>query len=217
MVDDDETADTATDQSEDGPVVLPDGATDEDVEVGTPYRATVNDTTYYGAFATLAGSYPDDVSGLVHRTNMPSGYGPEDFTAGDTLAVQLSEHKENGDLSFELVDVIDSTKESNGTQSAPIRDESPAVDESNHEEEQAAPAASALSQSELDAITARLDGIESHLGVDTPTVRARVVDAGEDATLLRVLDRDSETDVDHGEVVTVTFLDAGGHEIGEGG
>jgi hypothetical protein len=242
MTDNTGDAETTASQSEDDLVVLPNGATEEDVEFATPYRATVNDIVEYGVFVTLAGTYPADVSGLVHKSNLPTLYGPKDFAAGDTLVVQLREHSEKG-LSFEVVEVLAGAKGTSGANGSPIRDysPSPAPDEAapnersvsaslgeseSHTTDRDGPVKSdepsELSAQGLEAITARLDAIETDLALDAPIVRARVVDVGDDVTLLRVFDSDGMVEMDHGEVVTVALHDAdsretGGDTDGEGG
>lgn len=225
---DDTSVPEETPQSADDPVVLPASASEEDVEFATAYHARVNDTVEYGVFATLAGTYPADVSGLVHETNLPTGYGPEDFTEGDTLVVQLRERSEKG-LSFEVVEVLDGAKGTSGVNGSPVQDYSPlpAPDEAAPDERSVS---ASIGESEsrtsdepsetpaqgFEAITARLDAIETHLGItrDAPTIRARVVDVGDSVTLLRVLDSDGIVEMDHGEVVTVALHDADGRETG---
>lgn len=214
MTDDTGDGETDTEQSDDDldPVVLSNGATDEDVEFGVVYHAVVNNVVEYGVFVTLTSGYSTEVSGLVHKTNLPPLSAPNDFTEGDTFAVQLREQTEAG-LSFEVVEVMEGAKGTSEVQGAPVRDYSPTEDEDA--DEQASSTAPAPSQAELDAIAARLDAIESHLALDAPTIRARVVDAGGGETLLRVLDGESELDADHGEAVRVRLHDTGGQETEE--
>ncbi|MEZ3114548.1 DHH family phosphoesterase [Halobaculum sp. MBLA0147] len=70
-----------------------------DVSVGDRYHATVNGVVDYGVFVDVS----DDVSGLVHESNMDG----ERFAVGDRLIVELTELKENGDVAFDLVDPTD--------------------------------------------------------------------------------------------------------------
>ncbi|MFC6836163.1 DHH family phosphoesterase [Halomarina ordinaria] len=65
--------------------------TAEVVEVGAHYHATVNGVVDYGVFVDLA----DDVSGLVHESELEGRYG-----VGDSLVVRLVEVRDNGDLGF---------------------------------------------------------------------------------------------------------------------
>jgi putative mRNA 3-end processing factor len=67
------------------------------------------------------------------------------------------------------------------------------------EETEATPTSEELSSEGVASITARLDAIESQL--EGTTYTARVVDAGDDITLLRVL---GEIDAEHGQIVEVT-------------
>ncbi|HET7323009.1 MAG TPA: hypothetical protein VFJ06_01630 [Halococcus sp.] len=232
MTDNTGNTETTASESEDDLVVLPNGATEEDVEFATPYRATVNETVEYGVFVRLAGEYPDDVGGLVHKSNLPTLYGPADFTGGDTLVVQLREHSEKG-LSFEVVEVLDGAKGTSGVHGSPVRDYSPspvAGEAAPDERSVSAPLNESrsidgdtttksvetpeTSTQGVEAITARLDAIEATLALDRPTVRTRVIDAGDDVILLRVLDSDGMVEMDHGEVVTVALHDADGRETG---
>ena len=66
----------------------------EDVERGGRYRATVNGVVDYGVFVDLS----DTVSGLVHESNLLGEY-----DVGDELVVELETVRENGDVSFEEV------------------------------------------------------------------------------------------------------------------
>jgi RecJ-like exonuclease len=79
-----------------GPIVydLASGCTDDDVEVGSRYRATVNGVVEYGVFVDLS----DTVSGLVHDSNLQDSY-----DVGDELVVELGEVRSDGDMSFEEV------------------------------------------------------------------------------------------------------------------
>ncbi|WP_181685860.1 DHH family phosphoesterase [Halorhabdus salina] len=63
----------------------------EDVEEGAMYHATVNGVVEYGVFVDLS----EEVSGLVHESNLQGGY-----DRGDKLIVELETVRENGDLAF---------------------------------------------------------------------------------------------------------------------
>jgi RecJ-like exonuclease len=79
------------------PVVFdlaPDCTIDE-TEVGARYHAVVNGVVEYGIFVDVS----DEVSGLVHESNLDRSY-----TVGDRLIVTLDEVKENGDVAFSAVD-----------------------------------------------------------------------------------------------------------------
>jgi RecJ-like exonuclease len=69
-----------------------------DVEEGERYHAVVNGVVEYGVFVDLS----DDVSGLVHESNLAGSY-----DVGDRLLVRLDEVRENGDLSFVEEDLDD--------------------------------------------------------------------------------------------------------------
>ncbi len=68
----------------------------EDIEEGKAYLATVNGVVDYGLFVDLS----DNVSGLVHESNLSGTY-----AVGDELVVELGQVRENGDVAFETVDV----------------------------------------------------------------------------------------------------------------
>jgi len=63
----------------------------DDVDVGARYHATVNGVVDYGVFVDVS----DEVSGLVHESNLEGDYG-----VGGRLIVRLSEIRENGDIAF---------------------------------------------------------------------------------------------------------------------
>ncbi|WP_115862337.1 DHH family phosphoesterase [Halorussus litoreus] len=90
------------DSSDDGgpPVVydLDPDCTVEDVAEGNYYRATVNGVVDYGVFVDVSSS----VSGLAHESTYDGSY-----EVDDDLVVELTEIRENGDLSFEPVEVGD--------------------------------------------------------------------------------------------------------------
>ena len=71
--------------------------TTEAVETGAHYHATVNGVVAYGVFVDIA----DDVSGLVHDSNLDAEY-----AVGDELVVRLDEIRPNGDLGFDEVSKI---------------------------------------------------------------------------------------------------------------
>jgi len=85
---------------DDPPVVydLAPECTLDDLEEGERYHATVNGVADYGVFVDLS----EQVSGLVHASNLVGEYG-----VGDGLVVELIEVRENGDLSFSEVQVAD--------------------------------------------------------------------------------------------------------------
>ncbi|MFB6308227.1 MAG: DHH family phosphoesterase [Haloarculaceae archaeon] len=68
----------------------------DDLDEGKRYLGTVNGVVDYGVFVDLSTS----VSGLVHESNLT-----ESYDVGDELVVELVEVREDGDLSFEEVDV----------------------------------------------------------------------------------------------------------------
>lgn len=232
MTNDNSDSGAPTTQPEEDPVVLPDTATEEDVEFDTPYRARVSNTAEYGVFVQLAGNYPNDVSGLVHKSALPLFSASVDFTTGEMLTVTLRERTEKG-LSFEILDILDDPRTSN-VNSASLRDDSPSPTGAASTEGKRAPPASTdkhedgaetssveqdvlpetSSEAVLETITARLDAIETQLTLDTPVVRARVFDAGDGTTLLRVLNGDA-VELGHGETVTVTLRTADEQETGE--
>ncbi|WP_049987033.1 DHH family phosphoesterase [Halobellus rufus] len=65
----------------------------EDVEAGANYHAVVNGVVEYGIFVDVS----DEVSGLVHESNLSRSY-----EVGDRLTVTLEEVKENGDIAFDV-------------------------------------------------------------------------------------------------------------------
>jgi RecJ-like exonuclease len=70
----------------------------EDIEAGNRYHATVNGVVDYGVFVDLS----ENVSGLVHESNLVGAYG-----VGDELIVELDDVRENGDVSFVEVQVAE--------------------------------------------------------------------------------------------------------------
>jgi RecJ-like exonuclease len=86
--------------SDSRPVVydLAPDCTVDDVEVGSYYHAVVNGVVDYGVFVDIS----DNVSGLVHESNLNDSY-----DVGDRLVVELSDVRENGDLAFVAADVED--------------------------------------------------------------------------------------------------------------
>ena len=96
-----QTPDDGAEVSADGvPTVydLADGCSLDDVESGEYYHASVNGVVAYGVFVDLS----ESVSGLAHESNYDGSY-----AVGDDLVVELTEIRENGDLSFEPVDLDD--------------------------------------------------------------------------------------------------------------
>ncbi len=73
------------------PTRLSPAATADDLEPDTPYVATINGIVEYGIFVDLN----DNVSGLVHESNLEGTY-----AVGDQLAVELDRIRDNGDISF---------------------------------------------------------------------------------------------------------------------
>ncbi|WP_338728213.1 OB-fold nucleic acid binding domain-containing protein [Haladaptatus sp. DJG-WS-42] len=67
-----------------------------DVTAEEYYHATVNGVVDYGIFVDIS----DDVSGLVHESQLSATY-----NVGDELVVYLTEIRENGDLSFTVGDL----------------------------------------------------------------------------------------------------------------
>ena len=70
----------------------------DDVETGKRYHATVNGVVEYGVFVDLS----DSVSGLVHSSNLVGSY-----DVGDHLIVELVDVRDDGDVSFEEVQIAD--------------------------------------------------------------------------------------------------------------
>jgi len=77
---------------------LADSCTLDDVEEGELYLGTVNGVMEYGVFVDLSGP----VSGLVHASNLRS-----DPEVGDQLVVELGEVREDGDVSFDEVELAE--------------------------------------------------------------------------------------------------------------
>jgi RecJ-like exonuclease len=72
------------------------------VDTDALYLATVNGVVDYGVFVDLS----DDVSGLVHESNLVGSYDVD-----DEFVVELGEVRENGDLSFQEVQLAEYTLE----------------------------------------------------------------------------------------------------------
>ncbi|MFB6114465.1 MAG: DHH family phosphoesterase [Halodesulfurarchaeum sp.] len=91
-----------TTESSSEPNVLPtvislvDDCTMADVEPGEYYLATVNGVVEYGIFVDLS----ENVSGLVHESALD-----REYDLGEELVVELVDVRENGDVSFEPLDV----------------------------------------------------------------------------------------------------------------
>ncbi len=115
----------------DSGVAVPDGGTTvydldpncdfEYVSEGDLYLAEVNGVVEYGVFVDLS----DDVSGLVHASNLLGTY-----EVGDELVVELEEVRENGDLAFDEVDLPDYEVESVSRDSHAVADLGDVVGES---------------------------------------------------------------------------------------
>lgn len=96
------------DSAEDVPVVdLDIGDTKDNTEVGGWYSGFVNNVEHYGAFVTLAksgnGNRRSDLSGLVHKSNIPSMYVPTDYSEGDDVIVERLPDEDNGNLTLRMV------------------------------------------------------------------------------------------------------------------
>ncbi len=72
--------------------------TSDDLEEGAYYHATVNGVVEYGVFVDISAN----VSGLVHNSGLVG-----DYDVGDDLVVELADIREDGDLSFEEVQIQD--------------------------------------------------------------------------------------------------------------
>ena len=96
------TTDSVGDDAGDGdvPVVydLAPDCTVEDIESDTPYLATVNGIVEYGIFVDLS----DSVSGLVHESTLDGTYAVD-----DELVVEVDNVRDDGDISFEPVELAD--------------------------------------------------------------------------------------------------------------
>ncbi|MFB6255632.1 MAG: OB-fold nucleic acid binding domain-containing protein, partial [Haloplanus sp.] len=85
---------SGTDANDDSRPIVYDLAPDctiDDIEVGNYYHAVVNGVVTYGVFVDVS----DDVSGLVHESNLTDSYDVD-----DRLLVRLDEIRENGDIAF---------------------------------------------------------------------------------------------------------------------
>lgn len=74
-------------------------ATERDLKPDTRYKGEINNTVDYGVFVSLR-DYPNEISGLVHVTNLPPKTNLADYSVGDKMVVELHERKPNGDISF---------------------------------------------------------------------------------------------------------------------
>ncbi|WP_257300223.1 DHH family phosphoesterase [Haloarchaeobius sp. FL176] len=96
------TTDSVGDDAGDGdvPIVydLAPDCTVEDIESDTPYLATVNGIVEYGIFVDLS----DSVSGLVHESTLDGTYAVD-----DELVVEVDNVRDDGDISFEPVELAD--------------------------------------------------------------------------------------------------------------
>ncbi|AXG06807.1 RecJ like exonuclease [Haloplanus rubicundus] len=93
--------DSGTDAGENSRPIVYDLAPDctaDDIDVGDHYHAVVNGVVAYGVFVDVS----DDVSGLVHESNLIGNY-----DVGDRLLVRLDEVRENGDVAFVEADLDD--------------------------------------------------------------------------------------------------------------
>lgn len=88
-------------------IIAEDHWTADDLSPGVAYSATVNNKEAYGIFVSLAGRGPDDISGLIHRKQLPNMLSVDDFHRGDKVLVKLIKRRANGDLGFALAGVID--------------------------------------------------------------------------------------------------------------
>lgn len=80
-------------------------AWDDDVHDDAVYLAHVNNTADYGVFISLNHPAGDrsDVSGLVHRSNLPLARSPQWYDPGDPVFVQLIKRSPRG-LKFDMLD-----------------------------------------------------------------------------------------------------------------
>lgn len=94
--------DASIDDGTDTPVVvdLEAACTTREVSTDEYYHATVNGVVEYGIFVDLS----ENVSGLVHESTFD---GAEELSVGDDVVVNLTEIRENGDLSFDLAHLDD--------------------------------------------------------------------------------------------------------------
>jgi len=88
-------------RSDDRPVVyrLSPECTADAVDVGEYYHATVNGVVDYGVFVDVS----EHVSGLVHESDLDG----ESYAVGDDIVVELTNVRDNGDLSFAPADLAD--------------------------------------------------------------------------------------------------------------
>jgi len=71
----------------------------KDLKPGITYISTVENIAEYGVFVSV-GPKSNEVSGLVHTSNLPPMTTLGDYSHGDTLIVELEEIKHNGDIAF---------------------------------------------------------------------------------------------------------------------
>lgn len=91
---------------------LPAGSGRNDVEFGVRYEAIVDATKPYGCFVHLTNEGYDAPSALVHRSKLPPIHRPQEFEQGDRVGVMLSERKDDGDISMEMVAILDADVDS---------------------------------------------------------------------------------------------------------
>lgn len=82
---------------------MKDTANDLDVREDIVYEGRVNNIMEYGVFVSLNNPAGTDVSGLVHRSNLPFARYPSDYQIGDVAYVELIKRTEKG-LKFDMVD-----------------------------------------------------------------------------------------------------------------
>jgi hypothetical protein len=92
--------------------VLPSAAGFGDVEEGAVYYGRVNNVTDFGVFVTLSEGYGDDeVTGLMHISNLKPLHRPTDFGVGDQVAVEAQEvNVRKQEIALGLVRVIEGLK-----------------------------------------------------------------------------------------------------------
>lgn len=82
------------------PIELTNQDTIRDVEYGVAYKGRVNNVhDDYGVFVDLKNS-ADQISGLVHVSNLPPFTSLADYSVNDVIIVELEEIKQNGDIAF---------------------------------------------------------------------------------------------------------------------
>lgn len=93
-----------TDEDLNGQTVyrLTDQADEKDLSPEVIYEARVNNIKDYGTFVSLNNPPGTDVSGLVHKSNLPFGRFPRDYQVGDKVYVTLLDLSDKG-LDLDMV------------------------------------------------------------------------------------------------------------------